>query len=133
MNGVDYACALPYIDTTRKAAAGASFGGYMMNWFQGHTTRFKTLVTHDGTYNFESMYATTEEIWFDEWEHGGTPWDKPKEYEKFSPHRYAKNFKTPNLVIHGALDFRVPEMRSHAALHHAPAKRDSVQIPVLPR
>jgi dipeptidyl aminopeptidase/acylaminoacyl peptidase len=112
MNGVDYACALPYIDTTRKAAAGASFGGYMMNWFQGHTTRFKTLVTHDGTYNFESMYATTEEIWFDEWEHGGTPWDKPKEYEKFSPHRYAKNFKTPNLVIHGALDFRVPESES---------------------
>jgi dipeptidyl aminopeptidase/acylaminoacyl peptidase len=55
------------------------------------------------------MYATTEEIWFDEWEHGGTPWDKPKEYEKSSPHRYAKNFKTPNLVIHGALDFRVPE------------------------
>jgi dipeptidyl aminopeptidase/acylaminoacyl peptidase len=109
MNGVDYACTLPFVDTTRKAAAGASFGGYMMNWFQGHTTRFKTLITHDGVYNFESMYATTEEIWFDEWEHGGTPWDKPKEYEKFSPHRYAKNFKTPNLVIHGAFDFRIPD------------------------
>jgi dipeptidyl aminopeptidase/acylaminoacyl peptidase len=109
MKGVDYACSLPYVDTTRKAAAGASFGGYMMNWFQGHTTRFKTLITHDGVYNFESMYATTDEVWFDEWEHGGTPWDKPKEYAKFSPHRYARNFKTPNLVIHGALDFRIPD------------------------
>jgi len=110
MRGVDYACALPYVDSTRKASAGASFGGYMMNWFQGHTgTRFKTLVTHDGVYNFESMYATTDEVWFDEWEHGGTPWDKPREYAKFSPHRYAGNFKTPNLVIHGALDFRIPD------------------------
>lgn len=109
MRGVDYACGLPYVDSTRKAAAGASFGGYMMNWFQGHTTRFKTLITHDGVYNFESMYATTDEVWFDEWEHGGTPWDKPAEYAKFSPHRYAKNFRTPNLIIHGALDFRIPD------------------------
>ncbi len=90
------------------AAAGASYGGYMMNWFNGHTTRFKTLVTHCGVYNFFSMYGTTEEVWFDEWEHGGTPWDKKKEYEKFSPHTYAKNFKTPTFIIHNALDFRVP-------------------------
>jgi dipeptidyl aminopeptidase/acylaminoacyl peptidase len=109
MKGVDHACALPYVDTTRKAAAGASFGGYMMNWFQGHTDRFRTLVTHDGVYNFESMYATTDEVWFDEWEHGGTPWEKPKEYARFSPHRYAANFKTPDLIIHGALDFRIPD------------------------
>jgi dipeptidyl aminopeptidase/acylaminoacyl peptidase len=96
----------PYVDTSRMAAAGASYGGYMMNWFQGHTTKFKALVTHDGTYNFSSMYGTTEEVWFDEWEHG-KPWETP-DYEKFSPHKFAQNFKTPNLIIHGELDYRVP-------------------------
>ncbi len=109
VKGLDYADSLPYIDTTRKAAAGASFGGYMMNWFQGHMDgRFNTLVTHDGVYNFESMYGTTEEVWFDEWDHGGTPWDKPEEFRQYSPHVYAKNFKTPNLIIHSEQDFRVP-------------------------
>lgn len=96
----------PYIDASRMAAAGASYGGYMMNWFQGHTDKFKTLVTHCGVYDFVSMYGTTEETWFDEWDHG-IPWENP-EFEKFSPHRFAKNFKTPNLVIHNELDFRVP-------------------------
>ena len=109
MKGLDYITKnYSFIDTTNMAAAGASYGGYMMNWFNGHTTRFKTLVTHCGVYNFFSMYGTTEEVWFDEWEHGGTPWDKKKEYEKFSPHTYAKNFKTPTFIIHNALDFRVP-------------------------
>jgi dipeptidyl aminopeptidase/acylaminoacyl peptidase len=106
MNGLDYMCALPYIDTTRKAAAGASYGGYMMNWFQGHTDRFKTLITHCGVYNFSSMYGTTDETWFDEWDHG-IPWEAP-DHDKFSPHMYADRFKTPNLVIHNAFDFRVP-------------------------
>lgn len=96
----------PYIDPARMAAAGASYGGYMMNWFQGHTDKFKTLVTHCGVYEFDSMYGTTEEVWFDEWDHG-IPWQNP-EFEKFSPHKYAANFKTPNLVIHNELDFRVP-------------------------
>ncbi len=98
----------PYIDRDRMAAAGASFGGYMMNWFEGHTTQFKTLITHCGVYNFDSMYALTEELWFDEWEHGGPPWANRHSYEKFSPHRFAKNFKTPMLIIHNDLDFRVP-------------------------
>jgi dipeptidyl aminopeptidase/acylaminoacyl peptidase len=108
MAGVAYMEKQPYIDTDRMGAAGASFGGYMMNWFEGHTTKFKTLICHCGVYNFESMYATTEELWFDEWEHGGVPWEKPEEYARFSPHRYAKNFKTPMLIVHGDLDFRVP-------------------------
>ncbi|MEO8168304.1 MAG: S9 family peptidase, partial [bacterium] len=109
MRGLDYACRLPDVDSTNKAAAGASFGGYMMSWFQGHAgNRFKTLITHDGVYNFVSMYGTTEEVWFDEWDHSGTPWEKPNEYAKFSPHTYAKNFHTPNLIIHGEKDFRVP-------------------------
>ncbi len=109
MKGVEYMEAQPYIDKERMAAAGASFGGYMMNWFQGNTTKFKTLITHCGVYNFDSMYATTEELWFDEWEHGGVPWGKNREsYDKFSPHKKAANFKTPMLIIQNDLDFRVP-------------------------
>jgi dipeptidyl aminopeptidase/acylaminoacyl peptidase len=114
MKGVGYLEKLPYIDRDRMAAAGASFGGYMMNWFQGNTTRFKTLITHCGVYNFESMYATTEELWFDEWEHGGPPWGPNRHsYEKHSPHRKAKQFKTPMLIIHNDLDFRVPVSEGH--------------------
>jgi dipeptidyl aminopeptidase/acylaminoacyl peptidase len=109
MAGLAYLEKQPWIDSERMAAAGASFGGYMMNWFQGNTTKFKTLICHCGVYNFESMYASTEELWFDEWEHGGPPWGKNRaSYEKHSPHRLAKNFKTPMLVIHNDLDFRVP-------------------------
>jgi dipeptidyl aminopeptidase/acylaminoacyl peptidase len=108
MAGLAYLEKQPYIDRDRMAAAGASFGGYMMNWFEGHTTQFKTLITHCGVYNFDSMYALTDELWFDEWEHGGPPWVKRESYEKFSPHRFAKNFKTPMLIIHNDLDFRVP-------------------------
>jgi dipeptidyl aminopeptidase/acylaminoacyl peptidase len=112
MAGVDYLERLPYIDKDRMAAAGASFGGYMMNWFAVNTGRFKTLISHCGVWNFESMYATTDEIWFDEYEHGGPPWGKDrKSYEKFSPHRKAANlgkFKTPMLLIQNDLDFRCP-------------------------
>lgn len=106
MNGVTYLEKLPYIDKTKMAAAGASYGGYMMNWFNGHTDKFKAIVNHDGVYNFYSMYGGTEEVWFDEWEHG-IPWET-KDFDKFSPHKYAKNFKTPTLIIHNELDFRVP-------------------------
>jgi dipeptidyl aminopeptidase/acylaminoacyl peptidase len=109
MNGLDTVSTFPYVDSTRKAAAGASFGGYMVNWILGHAgSRFKALVTHDGVYNFESMYGSTDEIWFDEWDHSGTPWDAPEEFRRFSPHVYAKDFRTPTLVIHGALDYRIP-------------------------
>lgn len=111
MAGVEYLEKLPYIDQDRMAAAGASFGGYMMNWFAVNTGKFKTLITHCGVWNFDSMYALTEELWFDEWEHGGPPWGKNRHsYEKHSPHRLAANlgkFKTPMLVIHNDLDYRV--------------------------
>ncbi|HXX62787.1 MAG TPA: prolyl oligopeptidase family serine peptidase, partial [Bacteroidota bacterium] len=110
MKALDYAESLPMVDTARTAAAGASFGGYMMNWFLGNAgDRFKVIVTHDGVYNFSSAYGTTDELWFDEWEHGGPPWQDPDEYSRFSPNRFANNFHTPTLVIHGALDYRVSE------------------------
>ncbi len=109
MKGLDHVQAMPFVDARRTAAAGASFGGYMVNWFQAKVPeRFATLITHCGVYNFVSMYGATDEVWFDEWDHGGTPWDKPEEYARFSPHSYAKNFRTPHLVIHGAYDFRIP-------------------------
>ncbi len=108
MKGVDYAEKLPYVDASRKVAAGASYGGFMMNWFLGHTDRFKALVSHAGVFNLTSMYGVTEELWFPEWDLGGTPWTNPEGYAKWSPHTYAKNFKTPTLVTHGELDYRVP-------------------------
>lgn len=109
MAGLSHMEQQSYIDVDRMFAAGASFGGYMMNWFEGNTTKFKTLVNHCGVYNFDSMYTTTEELWFDEYEHGGPPWGPNRaSYEKHSPHRLAANFKTPMLIIHNDLDFRVP-------------------------
>ena len=106
MNGLAYMEQQTYIDTARMGAAGASYGGYMMNWLNGHTNKFKTIVCHDGVYNFDSMYGGTEETWFDEWEHG-IPWET-KDFDKFSPNKYAKDFNTPTLVIHNLKDFRVP-------------------------
>ena len=133
LDGIDYAAALPYVDAGRMAAAGASFGGYMMNWFLGNAgTRFRAIISHDGSYNFESNYGTTDELWFDEWEHGGTPWQKPEEFTGFSPHRFARNFRTPTLVIHGALDFRVPEsegMQLFAALQRQGVPSEFLYFP----
>jgi dipeptidyl aminopeptidase/acylaminoacyl peptidase len=108
IKGADFAEALPYVDKGHTGAAGASYGGYMMDWFLGHTTRFRAIVTHAGVYNLTSMYGVTEELWFPEWDLKGTPWTNPELYAKLSPHTYAKNFKTPTLVTHGELDFRVP-------------------------
>ncbi len=108
MKGVDFFARLPYVDSSRMAAAGASYGGYMMNWLEGQTGRFRCLVSHDGVYNAVSMFGATEELWCPEWEFGGTPWSNPETYAKWSPSNYVKNFKTPLLVIHGELDYRVP-------------------------
>ncbi|RKY88257.1 S9 family peptidase [candidate division KSB1 bacterium] len=108
MNGVDYVLEnFPFIDREKIAAAGASFGGYMINWIEGHTNRFKCLISHDGIFNLTSFYFATEELWFPEWEFKGTPWTNKQIYEKFSPHNYVQNFKTPMLIIHGEQDFRV--------------------------
>jgi dipeptidyl aminopeptidase/acylaminoacyl peptidase len=112
MKGLEYLEQQPYVDRDRMIAAGASFGGYMMNWFAVQTGKFKAIVCHCGVWDFDSMYSTTDEVWFDEWEHGGPPWGGNREsYEKHSPHRYAQNlgkFKTPFLLIQNDLDFRCP-------------------------
>ncbi|GAB4370964.1 MAG: S9 family peptidase [Calditrichia bacterium] len=98
---------LPYVDENRMGAMGWSYGGYMMMWLEGHTDRFKAIVSMMGVYNLESMYGTTEELWFPQWDLGGAPWENPEMYEKWSPHKYVKNFKTPCLVITGERDYRV--------------------------
>jgi dipeptidyl aminopeptidase/acylaminoacyl peptidase len=110
MRGLDHALKkYPFLDGDRVAAAGGSFGGFMVNWIAGHTDRFRALVSHAGIYDLTSMNATTEELWFAEWEFGGMPWDDPAGHAERSPSSYAKSFKTPTLVLHGALDFRVPD------------------------
>jgi len=114
MTGLDYAEQhYPFIDKSRECALGASYGGYMANWVLGHTDRFKCIVSHDGMFNAESAFGSTEEDWFNIWEFKGHPWDyygKPDDqnpFRKWSPSLYAKNFKTPTLVIHGQLDYRL--------------------------
>jgi dipeptidyl aminopeptidase/acylaminoacyl peptidase len=113
MNGVaDVLRRNSFIDRNRVGAAGASYGGYMVNWILGHNNdprfRYKVLVSHDGVYNLESMYGTTEELWFPEWEFKGTAWSNPAMYTRWSPHKFVQNFNTPILIIHGELDYRVP-------------------------
>ncbi len=110
MNSYDYAVKnFSFIDPKNTFASGASYGGYMINWIEGHTDRFSALFCHNGTFNIESMWGTTEELWFPEWELGGTPWENREAYEKWSPHRYVENFKTPMLIVHSAFDFRLSE------------------------
>jgi dipeptidyl aminopeptidase/acylaminoacyl peptidase len=99
-----------WLDGKRVSALGASYGGYMINWIAGNwPDRFRCLVNHDGNLDERLAYFDTEELWFPEWEHGGTPWNNPEGYEKHNPINFVKNWKTPMLVIHGALDFRVVE------------------------
>ncbi|HUS07727.1 MAG TPA: S9 family peptidase [Bryobacteraceae bacterium] len=104
----DHAAALPYVDSERMAAAGASYGGYMVNWLMGHTQRFKALVSHAGTFDLAGSNVETEELWFPVWEFKGMPWENPDLYVNLSPSTYVKSFRTPTLVTHGELDYRVP-------------------------
>ena len=113
--GIDAAIAkYPFIDKTRLAAAGGSYGGYMANWLATHSDRFKVIVSHAGVYDKAAMYAT-EELWFEEHDTGGTPWAVPENYKQWSPSTYAAElgkYKTPTLVICGERDYRVPYTQS---------------------
>lgn len=106
-----------WIDPARMAAAGASYGGYMINWIQGQTDRFAALVCHDGNLDEYMAYFDTEELWFPEWEHLGTPWTNPEGYRKHSPVEYVARWSTPELVIHGALDYRVVDTQGLATFN----------------
>ncbi|HZU24871.1 MAG TPA: S9 family peptidase [Bryobacteraceae bacterium] len=112
MAAAEYASKLPYTDGERMSAAGASYGGYMIDWMLGHTDRFRSFVSHCGVYDLRSEAGATEELWFPLWEFQGMPWDNPEQYEKWSPSNFVKNFKTPTLVITGEKDFRIPYTQS---------------------
>ncbi|MFO7980344.1 MAG: S9 family peptidase [Candidatus Aminicenantes bacterium] len=107
-----------WMDGSRVGALGASFGGFMINWIAGNwPDRFCCLVNHDGNLDERFAYYATEELWFPEWDHMGTPWTNPEGYEKHNPVNYVKNWKTPMLIIHGAYDFRVVETQGMAAFN----------------
>jgi dipeptidyl aminopeptidase/acylaminoacyl peptidase len=112
MKGADYVAAhYDFVDANRMAAAGGSYGGYMMDWFATHTGRFKAIISHAGPYDNPSMYGETEELWFVEHDLSGTPWSNPQSYKEWSPSTFAAalgKFKTPTLVIGGEMDYRVP-------------------------
>jgi len=108
MRGLDYVEKnYAFVDKDRECALGASYGGYMINWLLGHTTRFKCFVSHDGMFNAVSAFGTTEELWFNTWEFKGTPWTNPATYKEESPNLFVTKFKTPTLVVHGQLDYRL--------------------------
>jgi dipeptidyl aminopeptidase/acylaminoacyl peptidase len=107
--GLDYLLdQYDFIDADRLSAAGASYGGYMINWIEGRSNRYRCLISHAGVFDLRSMHGATEELWFPEWEFRGTPWTSPEQYTKWSPSAFVRDFETPCLVIHGQLDFRVP-------------------------
>ena len=115
MKGIDVTIAkYPFVDKTRLAAAGGSYGGYMADWLATHTDRFKAIVSHAGVYDKTSMYAT-EELWFEDHDMQGAPWEKPENYKKWSPSTYAGElgkYKTPMLLVAGERDYRVPYTQS---------------------
>jgi dipeptidyl aminopeptidase/acylaminoacyl peptidase len=99
----------PWMDGERVGALGASYGAYMINWIAGNwPDRFKCLVSHDGNLDERMAYYDTDELWFPEWDHMGKPWENPTGYEEHNPVNFVQNWRTPMLVIHGALDFRIP-------------------------
>jgi dipeptidyl aminopeptidase/acylaminoacyl peptidase len=129
MKGVDAVARLPYVDSTRMGAAGASYGGYMIYWIAGHTNRFKVLVDHDGVFNIASMAGSTEELWFTDWEFGGTVYANRASYERWSPLNYVSNWKTPLLIVHSQLDYRVDLSEGYQAF--TAAKRMGVDAKFL--
>jgi len=105
-----------FLDGDRACALGASYGGYMVNWIAGNwPNAFKCMVNHDGVFDTFSMGFATEELWFTEWENGGTPWENPRGYQEFNPANHVDKWNTPMLVIHGEQDFRIPTSQSLSA------------------
>ncbi len=127
MKAVDVALTWPYVDTTRIAAAGASYGGYMANWVEGHTDRFRAIVSHDGLYDLTTMLYSSDLVGGTMQEFKGTPWENPQALIEQAPATYAKNFKTPMLIVHGGRDYRVPQSQGFAMFQvlqaeHVPSK-----------
>ena len=107
-----------FLDGDKAAALGASYGGFMMNWIAGNwPDAFKCIVNHDGVFDARTMYYSTEELWFDEWEHGAPYFENPQAYEKSNPANFVQNWKTPMLIVHSEKDFRIPVSQGLAAFN----------------
>ncbi len=124
LTAIDEVAKEPFVDETRLGAVGASYGGYSVFFLAGnHEGRFDAFISHDGMFNFEQMYATTEEMWFVNWDIGGPFWEKDNAAAQrsysFSPHKFVQNWDTPILVIHGEKDYRVPPGQGLAAFNAA--------------
>lgn len=108
-SAIDDVAREPYVDSDRLGAVGASWGGYAVFWLAGnHNGRFKTFIAHDGVFNMESMYGSTEEMFFVNFDFGGPYWENADSYRRFSPHLYVGSWDTPMLIVHGEQDFRIP-------------------------
>jgi len=127
LSAIDDVSKESYVDKSRLGCVGASYGGYSVYYLAGiHNNRFKTFIAHDGVFNLVSMYGTTEELFFDNWEHGGAYWEKneiaKKTYNQFNPINFIDKWNTPILVIQGGIDFRVPIGQGQEAFQAAQLK-----------
>ena len=123
----------PFLDADRACALGASYGGYMINWIAGNWNEpWKCLVTHDGVFDTRAMGYETEELWFSEWENGGTVYDNPEAYEKFNPVNHVKDWKVPMLIVQGDKDFRIPTTQGLAAFNAAQRRGIPSELLVFP-
>ncbi len=125
LSAADFAKTLPYVDGNRMAAVGASYGGYSVFMLAGvHQNRFKTFIAHDGLFDMKSWYLTTEELWFANWDLGGSPYDNPvpKSYTEYNPSNYVNQWNRPIMVIQGGIDYRVPYEQGQEAFQAARLK-----------
>jgi dipeptidyl aminopeptidase/acylaminoacyl peptidase len=137
LSAIDEVAKEPFVDETKLGAVGASYGGFSVNYLAGnHDGRFSAFISHDGIFNFEQMYTTTEEMWFVDWDYGGAFWDKSNEVAQrsysFSPHNFVQNWDTPILVIHGQKDFRIPYTQGMGAFNAARLKDIPAQFLYFP-
>lgn len=138
LTAIDALAAEPYVDKNRLGAVGASYGGYSIYYLAGiHKGRFKAFISHSGIFNMEALYSTTEEMWFVNWDNGGSYWDAKNSvaqntYKNFSPHKLVQNWDTPMLVIHGEKDFRIPYTQGMGAFNSARLKDIPAEILLFP-
>ena len=138
LTAIDTLAAEPYVDKNRLGAVGASYGGYSIYYLAGiHNGRFKAFISHSGIFNLEAMYSTTEEMWFVNWDNGGSYWDKKNAiaqntYKNFSPHKLVQNWDTPLLVIHGERDYRIPYTQGMGAFNSARLKNIPAELLLFP-
>lgn len=138
LSAIDAVAKEPFVDKARLGAVGASYGGYSVFYLAGiHNNRFKTFIAHDGIFNFKSMYGTTEEVFFSEWEYGGPYWDKAnaaaqKSYTQFDPSNFVEKWNTPILIFHGGRDYRVPDTQGFEAFQAAQLRGIKSRLVYLP-